>query len=196
VAPAAGLICYGFSMRVSGRVLRFRDLYLRKAGSEARAAVLAALHPDTQALFETGFLETRWYPYELLVEITTTTDRVLGTGDGAICFDIGRFSCDAGFNTAYRLLFKFGNLGWLLDRASKAWGSQYDEGEMKVLRRDVGTEVLVELSGVPEPSRAHCLAVKGWMWRAAELVGEENFTIDETCRARGDEACRFAMRWK
>ena len=67
---------------------------------------------------------------------------------------------------------------------------------MKVLRRDVGTEVLVQLDGVPEPSRAHCLAVKGWMWRAAELVGEENFTIDETCRAAGDEACRFAMRWK
>jgi hypothetical protein len=112
-----------------------------------------------------------------------------------LCFDVGRFSCDAGFNTAYRLLFKFGNLGWLLDRASKAWGSQYDEGEMIVQRRDVGTEVVVQLDGVPEPSRAHCLAIKGWMTRAAELIGEENFTVDETCRVLGDEACRFTMRW-
>jgi hypothetical protein len=182
-------------VRVSGRVLRFRDLYLKRAGAEARAEVLAALDPDTRARFETGFLETRWYPYELLVEITETADRVLGTGDGGICYDIGRFSCDAGFNTAYRLLFKFGNLGWLLDRAAKAWSSQYDEGEMTVLRRDVGTEVLVQLDGVPEPSRAHCLAIKGWMSRAAELVGEENFRIDETCRALGHDACRFAMRW-
>ncbi len=183
------------AVRVSGRVLRFRDLYLRRAGADARAEVLAALHPDTRALVEAGFLETRWYPYELLVEITEALDRVLGSGDGGLCFDVGRFSCDAGFNTAYRLLFKFGNLGWLLDRASKAWGSQYDTGEMKVLRREVGTEVVVELEGVPHPSRAHCLAIKGWMSRAAELVGEEGFTIDETCRALGHEACRFMMRW-
>lgn len=182
-------------MRVSGRVLRFRDLYLKKAGAEAREAVLAALHPDTRALVESGFLETRWYPYELLLEITEAADRVLGTGDGGICYDVGRFSCDAGFNTAYRLLFKFGNLGWLLDRAAKAWGSQYDEGEMLVLHRDVGTEVKVELAHVPRPSRAHCLAIKGWMFRAAELCGEENFTIEETCRAAGDDACTFTMRW-
>ena len=183
-------------MRVSGRVLRFRDLYLRKAGADARAEVLAALHPDTRAMFEAGFLETRWYPYELLVEVTEAIDRVLGSGDGGLCFDVGRFSCDAGFNTAYRLLFKFGNLGWLLDRAAKAWGSQYDEGVMTVLRRDVGTEVLVQLDGIPNPSRAHCLAIKGWMFRAAELIGEENFTIDETCRVLGDDHCRFAMHWR
>jgi hypothetical protein len=33
------------------------------------------------------------------------------------------------------------------------------------------------------------------MFRAAELIGEENFTIAETCRAAGDDACTFTMHW-
>lgn len=182
-------------MRVSGIVLRSRHLYLRHVGAQAHAQVLAALPLDVRATAEIGFIETRWYPYEYFVAINDTIDRVLGQGDGALCYAMGRFNCDTNLTGAMRLLFKFGNVGWLLDRAAKAWGAQFDEAEMKVVRREVGREVVVELHDHPAPNRGHCLSIKGWMERAIELSGEEAIECTELCRAAGDEVCRWTFRW-
>lgn len=183
-------------MRVSGRVLRSRYLFVRSRGAEAMREVLAALDPDARAMFEQGFLETRWYPYELFITLNDTIDRVLGEGDSALAYEMGRFNCDHNLTTTMRLLFKFGNIGWLLDRAAKAWGGQFDAGEMVVVRRDVGTEVAVELRDHPHPNRGHCLAIKGWMVRATELSGEDDAECTELCRAAGDDVCRFTFRWR
>jgi hypothetical protein len=194
VVPSA-LVGYAERMRVSGHVLRARYVYAKSRGPEAYAQVLDALPEDLRAMLEDGILETRWYPYEILVQLTETIDRVLGNGDVSLAYDMGRFSCDQNLTTAMRLLFKFGNIGWLLDRVAKAWGKQFDEGQMLVVRRDVGTEVVLELLDHPHPNRAHCLAIKGWMVRATELSGEDAFECVEECRAAGDDVCRWSFRW-
>lgn len=187
--------CYCRGVRVSGKVLRSRYVFVHSRGAEAMTAVLAALKPDPRQSFEDGFLETRWYPYELFVAINDAIDRALGQSDGALCYEMGRFNCDHNLTTTMRLLFKFGNIGWLLDRAAKAWGDQFDEGRMEVVRREVGTEVVVELCDHPSPNRGHCLAIKGWMVRATELSGEDDVQCTELCRAAGDDVCRFTFRW-
>jgi hypothetical protein len=181
-------------MRVSGIVLRSRWLFVHARGREAEKQVLAALPEDLREAFP-AVLETRWYPFEYFVTITETIDRVLGEGDLALAYEMGRFNSDHNLTTVMRLIFKFGNIGWLLDRAAKAWSTQYDDAEMKVVRRDVGKEVVVELHGHPEPCRAQCLGIKGWMVRAAELSGEDRFVCGEQCRAAGDDACRWTFRW-
>lgn len=181
-------------MRVSGIVLRSRWLYLHSRGRDAEAQVLAAL-PEELRTELPAFLETRWYPFEWFVTITETIDRVLGEGDLALAYEMGRFNCDRNLTTLMRLVFKFGNVGWLLDRAAKAWDTQYDEGTMKVVRRKVGEEVVVELEDHPSPSRAQCLGIKGWMVRAAELSGEDRIVCAEQCRAAGDPVCRWTFRW-
>ena len=170
-------------------------MYAKSQGPEAYARVLASARPELREMMEAGFLETRWYPYEVMVELTETIDRVLGTGDLQIAYDMGRFSCDQNLTTVMRLLFKFGNIGWLLDRVAKAWGGQFDEGRMVVSRREVGEEVVVELHDHPMPNRSHCLAIKGWMMRATELSGEDSIECTELCRAAGDEMCRWTFRW-
>lgn len=182
-------------MRVSGLVLRSRHLYLLHVGKDAHARVLAALPPDVREAAELGFIETHWYPYEYFTAINETIDRVLGNGDDALSYEMGRFNCDHNLTTAMRLLFKFGNIGWLLDRAAKAWGAQFDEAEMKVVERTLGERVVVELHGHPQPNRGHCLAIKGWMVRAIELSGEDDIECDELCRAAGDGVCRWTFRW-
>jgi hypothetical protein len=172
-------------VRVSGIVLRSRWLFVRERGKLAEAQVLAALPEDLRAVLPAA-LETRWYPFEFFTIITETIDRVLGTGDLALAYEMGRFNCDHSLTTVMRLVFKFGNVGWLLDRAAKAWDTQYDEGE----------EVVLELHGHPSPSRAQCLGIKGWMVRAAEVSGEDRVTCDELCRAAGDAVCRWTFRWR
>jgi hypothetical protein len=181
-------------MRVSGIVLRSRWLFVHARGREAEARVLAALPLDLRQEFP-AFLETRWYPFEYFVVATETIDRVLGNGDMSLAYEMGRFNCDRNLTTMMRVLFKFGNIGWLLDRAAKAWSTQYDEGEMKVVRKKVGEEVVIELDGVPSPCRAQCLGIKGWAVRAAELTGEDRFVCGELCRAEGGHVCRWTFRW-
>jgi hypothetical protein len=182
-------------VRVSGTVLRSRYLFVQDRGPEAYRRVLDALGDDLRAMFESGFLETRWYAYELFIVLNETIDRVLGQGDMQLCYEMGRFNCDHNLTTTMRLLFKFGNIGFLLDRAAKAWGAQFDEGEMVAVKREVGKEVIVELRDHPMPNRGHCLAINGWMTRATELSGEDSFEMHELCRALGDPVCRFTLRW-
>jgi hypothetical protein len=182
-------------MRVSGKVLRQRYVYVRAKGHEAVQHVAEALTGEARAEFEAGFLETRWYPYELFIEVNDTIDRVLGHGDGELAYDLGRFNCSNNLTTTMRLLFKFGNIGWLLDRAAKAWRLQFDEGRMEVVDRDVGNQVVIEMHDHPHPNRGHCLAIKGWMKRATEISGEEDLECEELCRALGDDICRWTFRW-
>jgi hypothetical protein len=182
-------------VRVSGLVLRSRHSYLLGLGRDVPASVYAELPDDVRAAAEAGFLETRWYPYEFFVAINDAIDRVVGHGR-SLAYDMGRFNCDKNLTTAMRLFFKFGNIGWLIDRAAKAWSTQFDEGAMVVVRRDIGDEVVIELRDHPQPNRAHCLAITGWMVRAFELTGEDSIDCTEECRAAGDDACRWTFRWR
>jgi hypothetical protein len=177
-------------VNVSGHVLRSRYNYVRKHGDDAYAKVVAELQPDTAQVFEEGVLETRWYPFDLLMDVMTVTDRVLGNGDLSRCYEMGAYSCEQNLTGIYRMFFRFGSIKFILGRAAKAFRSQYDAGEMQKLDSEDRTAVL-RLVDFPAPHRAHCLAIKGWMVKAAELTGDEIMEITETCRALGDEHCQW-----
>ncbi len=179
-------------MRVSGGVLRARALFIRSQGREAWSRVCEALTERTRKETEAGFLETRWYPYEMLIELTSTADRVLGEGDMALCREMGRHSAEITLTTVHRLLLKFGNVGHLADRAATAWRTQFDAGEI-IVHENSRDLYVFEVRGVPEPHRAHCNAITGWMMRAAELSGEDDFEVEERCRAEGDPYCMWTF---
>lgn len=179
-------------MQVNGSVLRSRTLFVRSQGDDAWGRVLEALQPATREQAQAGFLETRWYPYEMLVDLSATADRVLGEGDMALCDQMGRFSAEHTLTTIHRLLLKFGNIGHLVDRAVTAWRTQFDAGAFIVHTKERDLYVF-EVQGVPTPHRAHCAAITGWMLRAAELSGEDDFYCTETCRALGDERCEWTF---
>ena len=173
-------------------MLRARALFVRTYGNDAWPRVIAELQPSTRECATAGFLETQWYPYEMLIDLSATADRVLGNGDMNLCHEMGRFSCDFTLTTIHRLLLKFGNLGHLVDRAATAWRSQFDAGEVIVHERHRDLYVF-EVRGIDTPHRAHCSAITGWMLRAAELSGDEDFQCEEKCRANGDPYCMWTF---
>ncbi|MCH9680278.1 MAG: hypothetical protein K0V04_02500 [Deltaproteobacteria bacterium] len=179
-------------MRVSGNVLRAREQFIRSRSPQAWGEVLAEVSEPTREAVASGLLETRWYPYEVLIDLSSTADRVLGKGDWALCREMGRFSCEKNLTTVHRLLLKFGNVGHLVERAATAWRSQFDAGEIIIHERHRDLYV-VEVRGVPEPSRAHCAGISGWMARAAELSGEDDFQLEEKCRALDDGYCMWTF---
>jgi hypothetical protein len=180
------------AVQVCGNVLRARALFVRSRGDQAWAQVMAALMPETREAATEGFLETRWYPYETLIDLSSTTDRVLGEGDLKLCEQMGRFSCEMTLTTMFRLLLKFGNVGHLVERSATAWRKQFNTGEIIVHQKHRDLYVF-EVRGVPNPHRAHCAAITGWMVRAAELSGEDDFEYEEKCRALGDPYCMWTF---
>lgn len=185
-------MCHHYAVRVSGSTLRARELFLRSKGHETWQNVLAEVSGSTRDLIGSGFLETRWYPFEVLVDLSTTADRILGTGDFSLCEEMGRFSCEMTLTTVHRLLLKFGNVGHLVKRAATAWRTQFDAGEIIVHESHPDLYVF-EVRDVPKPSRAHCIAITGWMKRAAELSGEDDFQCAEKCRADGHHSCLWTF---
>jgi hypothetical protein len=167
---------------------------LRSRGPGEFEKVQAELKPSTQEFLREGFLETRWYPLELFLELAQTSDRVLGAADGNIPRQMGRFSCEHALNSAYRLLFKFGDVGHLIDRASTAWATNFDEGEIKVSRTPRGA-VMLDLVGLAEVTETACWVIKGWMERAAELSGEDNFECTMQMAPEAGILCRWRFRW-
>lgn len=179
-------------MQVSGHIIRSRYIYARQRGDEAFQKVLAAVQPETRKVMESGPLETVWYPFDLYLDLSVTIDRVLGTGDLQLVYEMGSFSCEHNLTGIYRVFFRFGNLGFLIDRAAKAWHSQYDFGTMTVSRDPENKQrVTMQLADVPRPHRALYLAVWGWAVKAAQLSGSEiiNF-VEEFSEEPG-----APMRW-
>ena len=167
-------------MQVTGHVLRSRYVYMRRAGEEGFAGVIAALGPQAREVMEEGPLETNWYSYDVYIEVSEVMDRVLGNGDMQLCQELGGFSCELNLTGIFRVFFRFGNIGFLLDRAAKAWHSQYDFGTMTVTRDpDNRQRVTLEVSDVPRPHIVHYLAIKGWALKAADLSGAEITTLED-----------------
>ncbi len=181
-------------MNVSGHVLRSRYLFLKSLGDEAVESVLPQLSERVRTLVVNGPLETQWYPFDDLIELMVTTDKVCGTGDLSLCHDMGRFSCETNLTGIYRIFFRFGSLNFILKRAAKAFRAQYDSGSMEVVESGPGL-CRLRLNDFPKPHRAHCIGIGGWMMRAGELTGESVVEQKELCRAKGDDCCEWTWQY-
>lgn len=181
-------------MRVKGSALRARVQYVKELGVPAYAKLLTALSQDTRRQVEQGFSPFAWYPFETFVELVTVVDRVFGAGDLALCEQLGRHACDANLTTLYKMLYKIGNIHFILRRAALAWSLSYDEGELRVVGQGERSAAL-QIAGVRQPARAHCLSVKGWVARAGELSGAKDLVVTERCRLNGDPECELHLEW-
>jgi len=167
-------------VQVSGNIIRSRYIFARRRGDEAFLDVLSQVQPATRTVLQNGPLETDWYPFDIFLDLCVTIDRVLGAGDLELIAEMGSFSCEHNLTGIYRMFFRFGNLDFLLDRAAKAWHSQYDFGTMTLTRDPENKHrITLQLADVARPHRAIFLAVRGWAVKAAQLSGSEITKIDE-----------------
>ena len=181
---------------VKGSAFASRILWVRLNHGEKGVERLASqVSDELAAVVRGGAVMSRWYPFDMFVEINVAIDRVFGSGDLALVKTLGRYGADANLTTIYRLFYKVGTTKWLLERASRLWGMHYDSGRL-IVRRFPGDEVEMEIKDFATPHRVHCDSVQGWTERSLELSGAKDTAIDEiACRARGDTRCRFRATW-
>ena len=183
--------------RVKGTVLAARIQYVAKRGEADLAAWKAELSPAARELVEVGPLVNGWYPFTIFLELSESIDRVFGTGDGALCRELGRASFDKYSKTLYRLVFRALTIDFLVRRAKVAWQLHYDVGSLESDSEtlpDGRKRIQIRLHDMPEPHPAHCQSVRGWIVRAAEITGASE--IEERCvdcRRRGDRDCSFEL---
>ena len=182
-------------MRVKGSALRARLLWAERHSADGPARLLAALAPETRAVIAGNVLANQWYPFAAFVDLNVSLDKVFGSGDLALCRELGRWSCDVNLTLLYKMLFKIGSVSFIIRRAALAWSTHYDEGRMQVVDEDA-QYVQLRWSGIAEPHRAHCLSVCGWIVRACELSGGKVGETHERCRLLDAPECELEVRWR
>ncbi len=175
--------------------MRARLRYAQERGDGAIQRLLAEMSPELRALCDAGFLVNGWYPFSAFIELTTLLDRLWGRGDYELCYEIGRYACDVNLPTLYRIFFRIGSVPFIVRRAAAAWRVNYDEGELLVVEQ-TDESARLHIRGVPQPHRAHCQSVRGWIVRAAEISGGEVTEQSERCRTLGDPECELFFRWR
>lgn len=182
---------------VKGSAFASRILWVRlNQGESGIERVSRHVSPELGELLRHGAVMSRWYPFELFIELNLALDRIFGGGDLALIRTLGRHGADANLTTIYRLFYKVGTVKWILARASRLWGLHFDSGTMEV-DTFPGREAGLRVEGFSTPHVAHCLSVLGWVERSVELSGGAQVRCEEVdCRLRGDQSCRFSIQWE
>ncbi|HVH47177.1 MAG TPA: V4R domain-containing protein [Labilithrix sp.] len=167
-----------------------RAFVLERFGEEGWAAVLATMSPadreDLRAVIPMG-----WYSLALYARLIRSIEAVYGGGrDMPLLFDLGRYEAEHDLRTIHRVLLRFANPAYVIEKTGELWRRFHDTGTWEVKRQPDGlTGVLSDWGYVDE---ALCVELVGYMGRCLELVGAKNVVMEHPrCRARGDKECRF-----
>jgi hypothetical protein len=164
-------------------------------GTERLAAVIKACSPPVRERYMTA-LAIEWHPQAEFVELLHVAERVLGGPPGEIAKAIGAEG--ARVNTrgmAKRAAMYVGTPEFLLRRIASLWSQFNDTGAMN-LRSIDPTNAMIEITDLPAPDALFCATVTGWCDVIGVAVGFTKPRSEHvTCRARGDAACVWRVRF-
>jgi hypothetical protein len=93
--------------------------------------VKEAMQPEHRAVLDGRVLPHAWVPFDVLVDLCVTIDKVFGKGDLSLVKDMGRFAARANLPTLYRIFYVLGSPEFILGRAPRLWDVHYDSGRLE-----------------------------------------------------------------
>lgn len=181
---------------VKGSAITARVRYVRERhGEQGYRKLLDALEAQHRKIIQARVLPHAWAPFSLFVDVNVQTDALFGTGDLALCREMGRYSAEVNLPTLYRIFYKLGTPSFIIRKAARLWDVHYSSGRLAVEDTEDGANLRIEEFATPH--RAHCQSVLGWAERSVELSGGKvTYAEEEQCRTRGDRACLVVARWQ
>jgi uncharacterized protein (TIGR02265 family) len=179
------------TIQIKGAVLKARLALIEQiAPGTGLPAVLGRLHPDEAAALR-ALLTTKWYPFRLDAAIVDE----LGGGKPQFFERIGAASAEENLGGVHKQFLVEGDPHAFLARAPMIYAFYYDQGRREYEKTGANEAVLTtrdaEAFSVPD-----CATVVGWHKRALEMLGARNpRVVEEECRARGGDVCRYRLRW-
>ena len=180
----------GFTLQ--GALSFVEELY----GLDARERVVRAMEGDAREVLSQPILTSGWYPFRVQVGLYETIDRVLGSGDLALCWEIGKYTCEHEMTTIHKMFLRLASLELWVRSAGLMWGRYYSAGGLEI--EQIGDEDgCVRVVNFDPLSKAFCFDFGGWLHRTLELNNRHDVSVEHTdCVLDGAEACRYTGRWK
>ena len=185
----------GSVQQIKGGVLKARLAFVEQhSGREGVEKVMAALPADDRRVVSTALAVT-WYPFELGKRLDDAIVRALGGGRSEFFEKLGESSAEQNLRTFHKAFVTQGDAHAFLAKAPAIYKLYYETGRREYAR--VGErEATLTTFDAETFSAPDCLTVVGWHRRALVLCGVNGVqVVEETCRARGGDACRYRFRW-
>jgi uncharacterized protein (TIGR02265 family) len=183
------------TIQIKGAVLKARlGLIEQIAPGKGLTAVLGRLGADEAATLRT-LLATKWYPFRLGERLDAAIVDELGGGRPQFFERIGAASAEQNLGGVHKQFLVEGDPHAFLSRAPMIYAFYYDQGRREY-ERTGATEAVLTTRDAEAFSVPDCATVVGWHRRALEMLGAKNpRVVEEECRARGGEVCRYRIRW-
>lgn len=178
---------------VLARVAFLKERY----GDAAYQRVLGELDAPFRERLGKLVLPQEWLPLGLMVSLIETSDRLLGSGDGAVCREMARYAAEANLTTIYKIFFRITSATFVLGKAKTLWNVHYDSGGLEV-DEVAPNHLALRIVGVDTPSCTHCKSVFAWAERSVELSGGKQLAVSITdCRRqRAARACQCTLKFR
>ena len=164
-------------------------------GAAVRSRVVEALDEESRAILLQRVFSSGWYPFRVQVALYEAIDRVLGSGDLSLCWEIGKFTCEHEMTTIHKMFLRMASLELWVKSAGMMWGRYYNAGSLEIeeIGDDAGTVRVVDFDPL---SKAFCYDFGGWLHRTLELNKCNDVTVEHSeCVLDGASACRYIGRW-
>jgi uncharacterized protein (TIGR02265 family) len=182
---------------IKGSILRSRLALVDEiAPGDGRARVLARLTPAEQEALA-SLLASAWYPFDLGKKLDEAIVAELGGGRADFFEKLGEASADKnlGPTGVHRSFLVPGDPHAFLAKTPLIYSYYYDQGR-RDYERTGEREAVLTTREAETFSGPDCLTVVGWYRRALEMCGaHEPRVLEEECRAKGGEVCRYRLRW-
>jgi uncharacterized protein (TIGR02265 family) len=181
--------------KVKGSVLKARLSYVKEQfGADTLQQVLDSLTEGDRKAVRT-LLPIQWVPFEVGKRLDDAIVAVVGRGNTDFFERLGEASAEKNLTGAHQYFLAPGDPHAFLAKAPQIYRMYYQTGRREYDR--IGEKEGVLTTHDAETfSAADCLTVIGWHRRALEMCGASGVEIvEEECRARGDEVCRYRVSW-
>jgi predicted hydrocarbon binding protein len=163
-------------------------------GAAAKGAVLRRLSPEDREMYGEIMLPITWYPLAPFGRLLRVMDAELGKGDLSLVTERGEWTATRDLHTLRKAILKFVSIPWVVEKGASLWPKFHDTGRWDVRASDAKSAV-AELYDLGVVDEAICASIRGWLLGLASLTGDKVDVRHTKCRAKGEPACTYEMRW-
>lgn len=182
-------------MQVKGNILRARIAFVKERfGEAAWDRVVRTLSADDQKQLS-GVVNVAWYPFDLGRRLDDVIVAVLSGGNTTVFEEMGRASARENLTTVHRSFLEPRDPQTFMQKAPMIYCFYYDTGR-RTWEATGPTSGVMTTHDADTHSIADCATVVGWHKEALAMIGAKNpVIVEEACRARGDDCCRYRVNW-
>ena len=182
--------------QIKGAVLKSRLGFVEEHfGKDGLARVLSGLTPDDQRALKLVFT-SNWYPFEIGKRLDDAIVRVLGGGRTDFFERLGEASAAKNLGSLHSGYITPGDPHAFLAKAPAIYSLYYESGRREY-RKTGPTSAMLTTYDAETYSAPDCLTVIGWYRKALEMCGAQGVqVVEEECRAKGGDVCRYAISWR